>query len=142
MVYTDSSAFGYEMYHKYGLSTMFSDISCETHNHVVVNHVPCMEITRMSLRSSVTMCTCTLWYSSHTWSVQHYTSRAGSTGGQPLECKNKMLCNIRSIVKGIPNATIFCVYFTFADYVSGYSIANKRWQQFKYSIYGSGDEQK
>jgi len=70
MVYTDSIAFGYEMYHKYGLCTMFSDISCETHNHVVVNHVSCMAITMMSLWSCVTMCTCTLWYSSHTWSVQ------------------------------------------------------------------------
>ena len=61
-----------------------------------------------------------------------------STGGQPLECKNKMLCDIRSIVKGIPNATIFCVYFISADCVSVYSIANKRSQTFLYKMALSG----
>jgi len=61
------------------------------------------------------------------------TSTVSKLGGS---WKTAMVWN-QTGIDPYPNAMIFCVYFTSPDFVSAYSITNKRSQQLNILIYGS-----
>ena len=57
--------------------------------------------------------------------------KLGNPSGDKLVTVQGNLCEQPGCDVHYRNATVLCVYFTFADFASAYSIANKRSQQLK-----------